>query len=626
MDTGWRSRIEPWTDDRPDPAHWLTTVGLESARLELEEALRAGPDPIVVSGPTGHGKTLLLRSLRTRPPRGFVPMFVPFSNVEPDELAGWILETANRHLGRDPAADLARLLRANMQFDGRTLLLMDEVQATPRATLSKLFEIITEARLRVSVVLAGLPGEALDLAISALPHPIRTIAVSRPWNRADAELLLMQVALTLDVEATDLIEAVDVDAALDAGAGNPRLVRTALAARLRIAELLLTRIPPIRAFAPTQSPTPLAAWAPLARAQQEIAIPITSSEAAARLRRPPAADRSERPPAMTGIRRSTARRALRARTWLGRAARGAQIASKRAAHSILSRGYRMADAAQDHTSALSANLRSRSLARGAALWNGAPEWPHEIQRMAASARLALDRRFEHWRRTRAARIIRLRQSTAPLALRARAWLEGSARSALVASKRAQRSIRTHGHRVAAGRHRARALSARLRSRALAHNAAAWNGLRGRARQIQATAAYERFALHQRVRTGLSGAGRLLRRSERLPLLAARSLGLAVVLAVLATILADGRTTIPPITELSESRGEAIVATIGDPILFRLNSHPWSTIEIDGIEAGTTPFTISLEPGLHHFRVAMADGRILEKELVVSALQDRLAFR
>ena len=560
-DVGRLSLTEPWMDDRPDPAHWLKTMDLESARRELGEALRAGPDPIVVTGPTGHGKTLLLRSLWSRPPNGFVPLFIPFANVEPDELAGWILETAYRRWDRHPAAELARLLRADVRFGARTLLLMDEVQATPRATLSKLFEIITDSGVAVSVVLAGLPGEALDLLLTALPRSIRKVMVSRPWSRADAELLLAQVALTLGVDPTDLIAAVDVDAALRTGRGNPRLVRAALAARVRLVELPRPRIPPVAAFAAPEPPAQLASAVRPERAPGEptsapLAVMVGTFAARSLAAR---VDRSRQGIAaswrravqafavgITELQRSTGRRAVCVQAWRVRGA--------------------------------AAWREARSEARG---------WARRVQAAATSARLALVPRV-HRGLTGAAQL--LRGTRLPRLPAHSAFAMACAVAALAARMdQVVRSIRTHGHRYghrmgSVLRDRTSAVSARPRSRTLLRSAAAW--------------------------------------STRLPPFPTRSaLAMAGAIAALAAIVADGRV---PATLMKPSGHGG--GTIGEPIRFRMNSHPWSTVEIDGVVAGTTPFTISLAPGPHHFRAAMADGRILEKVFAVSAQQDRLAFR
>ena len=55
----------------------------------------------------------------------------------------------------------------------------------------------------------------------------------------------------------------------------------------------------------------------------------------------------------------------------------------------------------------------------------------------------------------------------------------------------------------------------------------------------------------------------------------------------------------------------------------VNSDPWSNVEVDGVEAGSTPLTIELAPGPHRFRAAMADGRVVEKEFEVTADRNRV---
>ena len=208
-DAKWRSLVEPWTAECPDPEHWLKTTGFDYARGKVEEALRSGPGPILMSGPTGYGKTLLLRSLRTLAPSGYVPLLIPFSNVEPREIARWILACTLKTVVGDPAVEFASLLKVNVRSGGNTLLLMDEVQSTPRATLAKLFELLAESGVAVRVVLAGLPGDDLDQVIAEVPLSIQRIEIAEPWSRVDAELLLTHVALTLGIPATELIATID---------------------------------------------------------------------------------------------------------------------------------------------------------------------------------------------------------------------------------------------------------------------------------------------------------------------------------------------------------------------------------------------------------------------------------
>ena len=475
----WRSLVEPWTDECPDPAHWLKTTGLEYVRSKVDEALRSGPGPILVSGPTGHGKTLLLRSLRTRAPTGFVPLLVPFSNVEPREIARWILANTLSHVVGDPAVELTALLQANVRSGWTTLLLMDEVQSSPPATLAKLFELLSESGVAVSVVLAGLPGEELDQVLAAIPLSIQKIEVAGPWTRVDAELLLTQVALTLGVPATDLITAVDVDAALSASAGNPRLVRAALGQQLRFtgpARARIVQVAPARTLLPSTPRAPIFA--------------------------------TPEPPAPIAF--------------------------------------------VDCTPSGSAMAIAPAKVQGPSQW----------QRLRTT--FALRQAF-------------------------------------------------HGARIR--------FRSRLYATAVRNKGAVWM------RQLRGAVAIAVRSLSRRFHEVLMGAQQVLRRGRQSPRFPAHyGFAIAGILAVLGASVAIGRVPIPKVMSLSGDWGAASVEPIVESIPFRLNSQPWAIVEVDGVESGSTPFTISLEPGSHHFRVVMADGRIHEEVLVVSLVHDRHAFR
>jgi hypothetical protein len=195
-------------------------------------------------------------------------------------------------------------------------------------------------------------------------------------------------------------------------------------------------------------------------------------------------------------------------------------------------------------------------------------------------------------------------------------------------ERATSSIRARARRMgSAARPRALALSAGLRSRSHTCGDAVWKVTREYARQAQATVASARLTLDQDVVQEFTRAANTFQRSARLAVATALPrLAIVGAIAVLAALVAGGRARAPALAEVSQMGSDVVLGTAVEPIPFRMNSHPWSTVAIDGVEAGTTPFTIPLEPGPHHFRVAMADGRILEQTFVVSTLQDRLAFR
>jgi hypothetical protein len=115
------------------------------------------------------------------------------------------------------------------------------------------------------------------------------------------------------------------------------------------------------------------------------------------------------------------------------------------------------------------------------------------------------------------------------------------------------------------------------------------------------------------------AGALVRRAKAIGIGVG---GAALVAAAIATI---GRID----TTASQTSAAAASAAAPAPlewIDFKLNSDPWATIEVDGVRVGSTPITIRMTPGAHHFHARMADGRIAERSLMVSRQWDHYAFR
>jgi hypothetical protein len=292
--------IESWTGERPHPERWIETSAFVRARSALCDALSAGPGAILVTGPSGHGKTTLLRSCWHHPPRGLAPILVPSGDIPSDQIAARILSTARGGAVHDAAGALSRLLRAQTLRGSRPVLLLDDLEKMPPETLSALVAIAEGSRIEFGLVAAGSTGEALNALVGLLARPIRTIAIDEPWTRADAECLIARIGDALEIAAGDLIAGVDVDEALRGSDGNPRLVRAAIAAQLRLLDLLRPKIgpvmpPPEAAFhsKPTVS-SPLASFepafppAPAAPEPVSPAVPVPPPVAAAAAPDPPA--------------------------------------------------------------------------------------------------------------------------------------------------------------------------------------------------------------------------------------------------------------------------------------------------------------------------------------------------
>jgi AAA domain-containing protein len=231
--------VELWTGEQPAPACWIETAAIARARDEIEAALYERVEAVLLSGPSGHGKSFLLRALWHRPPNGFAPIFAPCAGVRADEVAARILATTRNHVVRDAPGALARSLRARSLRGARPLLLVDDLDRVAPETLAQLMAIARGSRVDVALVAATRQGTALDdlLALDLLPRSQRSVTIDAPWTRADAERLVAGLVGVLPSGADEWLAAIDLDGALQSANGNPRALRSALASQLRQLDL-----------------------------------------------------------------------------------------------------------------------------------------------------------------------------------------------------------------------------------------------------------------------------------------------------------------------------------------------------------------------------------------------------
>jgi hypothetical protein len=68
------------------------------------------------------------------------------------------------------------------------------------------------------------------------------------------------------------------------------------------------------------------------------------------------------------------------------------------------------------------------------------------------------------------------------------------------------------------------------------------------------------------------------------------------------------------------------ASAARAVAVSLNSRPWARIELDGRDIGMTPLgDVPMSPGPHRFRAHLADGRVVERVVLVDAYRNHIGF-
>lgn len=158
----WSLKRQPF-EARPDSRFLYLTPRHEQALAALSYSACEGGEPVLLRGPAGCGKTLLLRALRRRLPREtFHVAFVPETSCAPTEL----LPRVAHHLTHDTPGNSAAAMNAIADCaraagtNGRTLVLMlDNWPACAEARMLEelrwLLNVDIEQDCRLSVLIAG---------------------------------------------------------------------------------------------------------------------------------------------------------------------------------------------------------------------------------------------------------------------------------------------------------------------------------------------------------------------------------------------------------------------------------------------------------------------------------------
>src|SRR5262249_14617300 len=153
-----------------DPGLYVPVDFAESTLSVLATSLRAGASPVLVTGPRGIGKTLLLHVLAQRERDRFAR--VHYADELPhsaNDLAGWLVRVLfGAAPPRSRAAALALRDRLLAPDEGRTLLLVDDLQCASDDAIAALAQIARANKPALAIVAAGTGLEDLPSATRAL--------------------------------------------------------------------------------------------------------------------------------------------------------------------------------------------------------------------------------------------------------------------------------------------------------------------------------------------------------------------------------------------------------------------------------------------------------------------------
>lgn len=238
-----------------DPSTYVPSPARERTLAQLDAALEAGVVPCL-EGPTGIGKTLLLRVFARRIAARYTPLYLPFPLLPAREICALALGLLGRRAAVPPEA-LLETVAAELALSGRPLvLLLDDAASLPPDSARGLAAILARSRGRLCLVLAGIAGEPLLRALEPFGDGLVRVALEE--GVPDAALPGYVAAhLELARAPANLREAFDANALAEIGrlaAGNPRRLHIAAQSIVRRAETA----PPV----PSQTPPPVSALAP----------------------------------------------------------------------------------------------------------------------------------------------------------------------------------------------------------------------------------------------------------------------------------------------------------------------------------------------------------------------------
>lgn len=170
-----------------NPERYVPRAASERALAELSAAVERGEGAVVLLGPPGIGKTLLLRVLAERLSPRFRTAYLPYPALPPPAACRWALQALGEVVLEDAEAELLAYARGAAEAGAPVAVLVDDAGSMPAATLRRLVEIAAEARGALRLVFAALGDRSARPELEGIGAKAQWVALEAPMSREETE-------------------------------------------------------------------------------------------------------------------------------------------------------------------------------------------------------------------------------------------------------------------------------------------------------------------------------------------------------------------------------------------------------------------------------------------------------
>ena len=214
---------------------YVPREAMESCLRFTVRALRRGESRIVVTGPAGIGKTLLLHMIGDRIGHELGFVYLPYAALPPEDLCTWALGRMKLPSGNDPIEALTQHARELGTNNKALLLLLDDASTMSLSTARWLSDLVTELEGALRLVVAVTDGPQVEPLLEALGPEIEPCRLDQPLSLKETRAYVTsRLELAMAPESThSRFDDATIDAIHRASEGNPRQLHQVASAVLR---------------------------------------------------------------------------------------------------------------------------------------------------------------------------------------------------------------------------------------------------------------------------------------------------------------------------------------------------------------------------------------------------------